>query len=228
MNIGILGTGMVGQQIAAALSAQGHNVMIGTRDVTKSLANNEATAMGMPGFGTWHKDHQNIPVGTFAQAAAHGEILVNATSGGVSIEALTSAGTNNLGSKILIDIANDLDFSKGMPPVTKTTDSAGSSVGEQIQAAFPNVKVVKTLNTMNAFIMVNANLVDNGNSTVFINGNDADAKKTVSSILESFGWKDIIDLGDITASRSVELLLPIWLRLWGVIGNTPFNFKIVR
>jgi 8-hydroxy-5-deazaflavin:NADPH oxidoreductase len=228
MNIGILGTGMVGQQIAAALTAQGHNIMIGTRDVTKSLGNTEANGMGMPGFGTWHKDHQNIHVGTFAQAAAHGEILVNATSGGVSIEALNSAGTNNLGSKILIDIANDLDFSKGMPPVTKTTDTAGSSVGEKIQAAFPNLKVVKTLNTMNAFIMVNAKLVDDGNSTVFINGNDIDAKKVVSGILESFGWKDIMDLGDITASRSVELLLPIWLRSWGVIGNTPFNFKIVR
>jgi 8-hydroxy-5-deazaflavin:NADPH oxidoreductase len=228
MNIGILGTGMVGQQIAAALSAQGHNIMIGTRDVTKSLANTEANGMGMPGFGTWHKDHQNIHVGTFAQAAAHGELLVNATSGGVSIEALNSAGTNNLGSKILIDIANDLDFSKGMPPVTKTTDEAGSSVGEKIQAAFPNLKVVKTLNTMNAFIMVNAKLVNDGNSTVFINGNDIEAKKIVSGILESFGWKDIMDLGDISASRSVELLLPIWLRLWGVIGNTPFNFKIVR
>jgi 8-hydroxy-5-deazaflavin:NADPH oxidoreductase len=228
MNIGILGTGMVGQQIAAALTAQGHNVMIGTRDVTKSLAATETNAMGMPGFGTWHKDHQNIPVGTFAQAATHGELLVNATSGGVSIEALNSAGANNLGSKILIDIANDLDFSKGMPPVTKTTDTTGSSVGEKIQAAFPNLKVVKMLNTMNAFIMVNAKLVDDGNSTVFINGNDAEAKKVVSGILESFGWKDIMDLGDITASRSVELLLPIWLRSWGVIGNTPFNFKIVR
>jgi 8-hydroxy-5-deazaflavin:NADPH oxidoreductase len=228
MNIGILGTGMVGQQIAAALTAQGHSVMIGTRDVAKTLAATDVNAMGMPGFGTWHKDHHNVRVGTFAQAAAHGEILVNATSGAVSIEALNSAGVNNLGSKILIDIANDLDFSKGMPPTTRTTDQAGSSVGEKIQAAFPNMRVVKTLNTMNAFIMVNAKLVDDGNSTVFINGNDGEAKKVVSGILGSFGWNDIMDLGDISASRSVELLLPIWLRSWGVIGNTPFNFKIVR
>jgi 8-hydroxy-5-deazaflavin:NADPH oxidoreductase len=227
MKIGIFGTGMVGQQIATALSAKGHEVMIGTRDVTKSLANTEANGMGMPGFGTWHKDHQDIHVDTFAQAAAHGEMLVNATSGGVSLEALNSAGVDNLGSKILIDIANDLDFSQGMPPKLRSSDEPGASVGEKIQAAFPKLKVVKSLSTMNAFIMLNPSLV-NGETTVFINGNDAEAKKVVSGILESFGWKDIMDLGDITASRSVEMMLPVWLRAWGVLGKTPFNFKIVR
>jgi 8-hydroxy-5-deazaflavin:NADPH oxidoreductase len=219
---------MVGQQIATALTARGHEVMIGTRDVNKTLAASEPNGYGLPGFGVWYKDQAGIALGTFAEAAAHGELLVNATGGAVSLEALRSAGENNLGDKILVDIANDLDFSKGMPPATRTVDATGSSVGEQIQAAFPALKVVKTLNTMNAFVMVNPSLVHDGNSTVFINGNDAEAKKVVTGLLQSFGWSDILDLGDISASRSVELLLPIWLRAWGVIGNTPFNFKIVR
>jgi 8-hydroxy-5-deazaflavin:NADPH oxidoreductase len=226
MNIGVLGTGMVGQVVGGALSNKGHTVMIGTRDVHKALANTEKSAMGMPGFGTWHKDNQHIQVGTFAEAAKFGELLINATSGLASLEALKAAGAENLGSKVLIDIANELDFSKGMPPrVLANTDR---SLGEDIQAAFPNLKVVKTLNTMNAFVMVNPTLVKGGDSTVFINGNDAGAKAQVTEILKSLDWQDIMDLGDITASRSVEMLLPVWLRAWGVIGNTPFNFKIAR
>jgi 8-hydroxy-5-deazaflavin:NADPH oxidoreductase len=226
MNIGILGTGMVGQVVGSALAAQGHSVMIGTRDVAKALANTDKNAMGMPGFGAWHQENQHIQVGTFADTATFGDLLVNATSGLGSLGALTMAGANNLGNKVLIDLANELDFSKGMPPRALANDTR--SLGEDIQAAFPNLKVVKTLNTMSAYVMVNAALVDNGDSTVFINGNDTGAKAQVSEILKSFGWKDIMDLGDITASRSVEMLLPIWLKSWAVVGNTPFNFKVVR
>jgi 8-hydroxy-5-deazaflavin:NADPH oxidoreductase len=226
MNIGILGTGMVGQVVGAALATKGHSVMIGTRDVQKSLASSEPNAYGLPAFGIWHKDNQHIKVGTFAEAAKFGELLVNATSGLVSLDALKAGGTDNLGSKILIDIANELDFSKGMPP--RALANTDRSLGEDIQTAFPNLKVVKTLNTMNAFVMVNPALVKGGDSTVFINGNDASAKATVTEILKGFGWQDIMDLGDITASRSVEMILPLWLKGWGVIGNTPFNFKIAR
>jgi 8-hydroxy-5-deazaflavin:NADPH oxidoreductase len=226
MKIGILGTGMVGQVVGAALAAKGHSVMIGTRDVAKSLANTEKSAMGMPGFGTWYEDNQHIQVGTFAEAANFGELLVNATSGLASLEALQSAGTENLGNKVLIDLANELEFSKGMPPKSLANDTR--SLGEDIQAAFPNLKVVKTLNTMNAHVMVNPALVTGGDSTVFINGNDTHAKAEVTELLKSFGWQDIMDLGDITASRSVEMLLPLWLKAWGAIGNTPFNFKIAR
>lgn len=227
MKIGVLGTGIVGQTLSTALAAKGYEVMIGTRDVAKTLSSSEPNAMGRPGFAVWHQNHPQIRVGTFAEAAAFGEVLVNATSGSVSLAALELAGAANLAGKILMDIANDLDFSQGMPPTTRTTDQPGSSVGERIQAAFPELRVVKTLNTMNAFVMVNPSLVA-GDSTVFVNGNDAEAKRVVRGILESLGWKDIFDLGNITASRAVELLLPIWLRAWGVIGNTPFNFKIVR
>lgn len=227
MKIGVLGTGMVGQVISAKLAELGHQVMIGTRDVARTLASSEPNAMGLPAFGVWYRDHRDIQVGTFAEAATFGELLVNATGGSVSLAVLQQAGAAGLGDKILIDIANDLDFSRGMPPTTRTTDQPGSSVGEQIQTAFPNLRVVKTLNTMNAFVMVNPGLVA-GESTVFMSGNDEGAKKVVRGILESFGWKDILDLGDISSSRAVELLLPVWLRAWGVIGNTPFNFKVVR
>jgi 8-hydroxy-5-deazaflavin:NADPH oxidoreductase len=228
MKIAILGTGMVGQTLAVALAAKGHEVMMGTRDVAKSLASTEPNGYGMPSFGVWHKDHNSVRVGTFSDAAAFGEVLVNASSGGVSLEMLNQAKAGSVGNKVLIDVANDLDFSKGMPPMSRSNDVAGAGLAEKIQTAYPNLRVVKTLNTMSAFVMVNPSLVSSGDSTVFMSGNDADAKKTVQSILQSFGWKDIMDLGDITSSRAVEMLMPVWLRAWGVMGQTPFNFKIAR
>ena len=225
MNIGVLGTGVVGQVVGAALAAKSHQVMIGTRDVQKSLANTEPNAFGMPGFGVWAKEHPQLKVGTFGEAAAFGELIVNATNGLGSLAALELAGAANLSGKVLVDIANELDFSKGMPPRSLAADTL--SLAEKIQAAFPEAKVVKTLNTMNAYVMVNPKLVA-GDSTVFLSGNDAAAKATVSEILSGFGWTDILDLGDISSARGVEMLMPLWLRAWGVIGNTPFNFKIVR
>ena len=246
MNIGVLGTGMVGQALGSALAAQGHAVMFGTRDVEKTLAGEGTNAYGVPVFGVWYKDNANkgsehkdnthkdsehkdsahLELGTFAEAARFGDLLVNATNGMGSLEALHAAGADNLGSKILIDVANELDFSGGMPPrALATTDR---SLGEAIQAAFPTLRVVKTLNTINASVMVDPALVPGGDSTVFINGNDAEAKAQVTELLRSFGWQDVMDLGDVTASRAAEMLLPVWVRAWGVLGNVPFNFKIVR
>ena len=228
MKIAILGTGMVGQGLALALQAKGHTVMMGTRDVAATLANTQPSAFGMPSFGVWHKDHSSIRVSTFAEAAQFGDVLVNASNGAVSLDVLRLAHMDTVGNKVLIDLANDLDTSQGMPPLSRSSDVAGQGLAEKIQAAYPNLRVVKTLNTMSVQVMVNPNLVAGGDSTVFMSGNDADAKKTVHSILQSFGWKDIMDLGDIRSSRAVEMLLPVWLRAWGVIGQTPFNFKIVR
>ena len=227
MKIAILGTGMVGQTLAVALVAKGHDVMIGTRDVAASLANTQPNGYGMPSFGVWHKDHANVRAGTFAQAAVFGELLVNASGGAVSLDMLAQAKAASVGNKVLIDVANDLDFSQGMPPMSRSSDTAGAGLAEQIQAKYPNLRVVKTLNTMSAHVMVNPSLVA-GDSTVFMSGNDAQAKQTVQGILQSLGWTDIMDLGDITSSRAVEMLMPIWLRTWGVMGQTPFNFKIVR
>jgi 8-hydroxy-5-deazaflavin:NADPH oxidoreductase len=228
MKIAILGTGMVGQTLAAALVAKGHEVMIGTRDVSVSMANTQPNVYGMPGFGIWHKDHPTVRVSAFSDAAAFGDLLINASGGAVSLDVLAQAKAGSVGNKVLIDVANNLDFSKGMPPMSRSTDAAGAGLAEQIQAKFPNLRVVKTLNTMTAGVMANPKLVAAGDSTVFMSGNDAQAKHTVQGILQSFGWRDILDLGDITSSRGAEMLMPIWLRAMGALGTGSFNFKIAR
>jgi len=165
-------------------------------------------------------------VATFAEAAAHGEIVLNATEGVHSIAALKGAGEANLNGKVLIDISNALDFSKGMPPRLLVDDT--ESIAEKIQAALPKAKVIKSLNTMTASVMVNPKSVADGDSTVFLSGNDEGAKAQVAELLQSFGWTDIFDLGDLTSARAAELILPLWLRAWGKLGNTPFNFKVAR
>jgi 8-hydroxy-5-deazaflavin:NADPH oxidoreductase len=200
MKVSILGTGIVGQTLATALASKGHDVMMGTRDVAKSLASTELSGYGLPSFGVWHKDHGNIRVGSFADAAQFGEVLVNASNGEVSLQVLGLANAGAVGNKVLIDVANDLDFSKGMPPASRASDVVGTGLAEKIQAAYSNLRVVKTLNTMSAALMVNPGLVAGGDSTVFMSGNDADAKAAVRGILQAFGWKDIMDLGDTPAA----------------------------
>ena len=227
MKIGIFGTGVVGQTIAAALTAKGHDVMIGTRDPKATLARDTGNAFGGPPFSAWHKSNAGIKLGTFAEAARFGEVIINATSGDGALPALTGAGADALGDKIVLDIANPLDFSKGMPPTLSVCNT--DSLGEQLQRAFPKVRIVKTLNTTNAMVMVNPASVAGGDHSLFVSGNDADAKAKVKGWLgEWFGWRDVIDLGDITTARGTEMLLPIWLRLWGALGTPNFNFKIAR
>ena len=226
MNFGIFGTGMVGQAIAGKLAELGHSVVIGTRDVEATLANTSPNAYGLPPFSAWYKQQTKVKLGTFTGAAAHGEMLVNCSSGVASLDALKSAGEKNLNSKILIDISNPLDFSKGFPPSLTVCNT--DSLGEQIQRAFLEIKVVKTLNTVNAMVMVNPTLVP-GDHNLFICGNDSDAKDSVMNLLKSFGWKEanIIDLGDITNARATEMLLPIWVRLYGKLQTPFFNFNVV-
>jgi 8-hydroxy-5-deazaflavin:NADPH oxidoreductase len=228
MKIAVFGTGMVGQTLAAALFAKGHTVTIGTRDIQKALANVEPNGFGMPGFGVWHKANSLINVATFENAAAGAQLLINATNAASILKILQDIPSSMTDDKVLIDLANDLDMSNGMPPRLRTSDVVGQSIGERIQTAFPKVHVVKTLNTMNCSVMLNPTLVAGGQSTVFIGGNSATAKVYVSDFLKTFGWTDIIDLGDITSSRATEMLLPIWLKLWPVMGQTPYNFKIAR
>ncbi len=136
------------------------------------------------------------------------------------------AGESNLIDKVLVDISNPLDFSKGMPPSLLVSNT--DSLGEQIQRAFANLKVVKTLNTITANIMVNPRQVANGDHHVFVSGDDAQAKGQVVDILKSFGWLHILDLGDITTMRGTEMYLPIWLRIWGALGTGMFNVKIMK
>lgn len=216
MKIAVLGTGMVGHTIGSKLIELGHQVMMGSR-----IANNEKALA----FTAKHSGQASA--GTFAEAASFGEVIFNCTSGSGTLEALKMAGEKNLEGKILIDISNPLDFSKGLPPTLFVVNS--NSLGEEIQNAFPGVYVVKTLNTMWCGIMVNPNMINGGDHTVFICGNEASAKEKVKEILKSFGWieKTILDLGDIKKSRGTEMYLPLWLSIYGATNNGTFNIRVV-
>jgi predicted dinucleotide-binding enzyme len=215
MKAGILGTGMVGKTIGTKLAQLGYEVKMGSR-----AANNEKAAEWVKSAGA------NASQGTFAEAAAFGDIVFNCTSGMASLDALKLATAANLNGKILVDVANPLDFSKGMPPSLSVCNT--DSLGEQIQREYPSAKVVKALNTTNCAVMVNPSQVP-GEHDIFICGNDAEAKAEVTKILkDSFGWKSVIDLGDITGARCTEMLLPIWIRLMGVYKSPNFNFKIAK
>ncbi len=213
MKYGVLGTGMVGLAISNRLAELGHEVMIGTREPSKS-------------GDKLKSKNESVQVGTFAEAAAFGEFLFSATVGGVSVDVLKAVGASALNGKTLVDASNPLDFSKGMPPTLFVTNT--DSLGEQIQRAFPNLKVVKALNTVTAAIMVYPKLVAGGDHDLFICGDDADAKASVIRVLNEFGWVNILDLGDITNSRALEGLMPLWVRLYGKLGMAMFNFKLVR
>ena len=202
MRIGVLGTGMVGNAIAAKLADLGHEVRIGSREAGEGK-------------------------GTFADAAAFGELAFNCTSGVHSLAALEAAGAENLAGKVLVDVANALDSSAGRPPTLAVANT--DSLGEQIQRAFPAAKVVKALNTMNCEVMVDPAKVP-GAHNVFVCGDDADAKLQVGDLLQSFGWpaESIVDLGGIEAARGAEMYVAFWLRLWGTLGTGHFNIAVVR
>ncbi|MGZ8600133.1 MAG: NADPH-dependent F420 reductase, partial [Actinomycetota bacterium] len=160
MRFGVLGTGTVGRVIGARLGELGHDVTIGTRDVAAILAATEPNQITQETFADWHAKNTEVGIGTFAEAAEHGELVVNAVLGAHALDALRSAGESNLDGKVLIDISEPLDFSQGMPPSLFVSNT--DSLGEQIQRSFPAVKVVKTLNTMNAFVMADPSVVADG------------------------------------------------------------------
>jgi len=213
MKIGILGTGVTGQTIGSKLAQLGHEVMLGSREE----ANPKAVA--------WAKEEGHHALyGTFMNAAAFGEIIFNCTLGPASLDALQQAGAENLSGKILIDTSNPLDRSTDLWTLTIcNTDS----LGEQIQRAFPETKVVKTLNTVNANVMVDpAKLLER--THVFVSGDDIEAKAAVVRILRDwFGWKEIIDLGNITTARGVEMYVLLWHNLRNAISSQRFNIKVV-
>ncbi|MEO5675368.1 MAG: NAD(P)-binding domain-containing protein [Chitinophagales bacterium] len=215
MKITVLGTGMVGNAIATKVVQLGHQVMMGSR----TSGNEKATAWA-------DQNGANASQGNFAEAAKHGVVIFNCTSGAGAMEALNAAGEQNLSGKVLIDISNPLDFSKGMPPSLFVCNT--DSLGEQIQKAFPDTRVVKTLNTVNCNVMVNPSLVP-GEHDMLLSGNDPEAKATVTDILKNwFGWKNVIDLGDITGARSQEMWVLTWVRMWGLFGNPNFNIHVVK
>jgi len=212
----VLGTGMVGSTIATKLAQLGHEVRMGSR----TAGNERAVAwVASAGAGASH--------GTFADAAAHGELVFNCTAGEVSLAALEAAGAENLAGKVLVDVSNPLDLSHGMPPGLFT--SSFDSLGEQIQRAFPDARVVKALNTVNREVMVDPSKVP-GEHDVFLCGDDEAAKPRVIELLESFGWPaaSVIDLGDLTAARGMEAYLLLWIRLSSALGTGHFNVRVVR
>lgn len=215
MRIGVLGTGMVGQALATRLSGLGDPVMMGSRQ-----AGNEKAVAWVASAGAAASQ------GSFAEAAEFGEIVINATSGGASLDALTAAGAGNLAGKILIDIANPIDHNSGMPPTLAFCNT--DSLAERIQRQFPEARVVKALNTMNCNVMVHPDSIP-GHHNVFLSGNDAGAKAEVRNLLQRFGWPDdaIIDLGDVASARGTEMFLALWLRLMLSRGNADFNVSVV-
>jgi predicted dinucleotide-binding enzyme len=191
---------MVGRAVAGRLEALGHDVRVGSRSEGDGAV-------------------------VFADAAAHGELLFNCTSGAASLEALAAAGERNLAGKTLIDVSNPLDFSSGGPALfTSSTES----LGERIQAAFPDARVVKSLNTVNCNLMVDPASLP-GDHVVFVCGNDEAAKAQARDLLGEFGWppERVVDLGDITGARGAEMYVMLWVRLWGVVGSARFNVALL-
>jgi len=225
MRYAILGTGSVGRTIAAKLSELGHEAT--TRDVAATLARAETDRMGNPPFSQWQAGHPAVELATFADATQNAQAVVCALNGLGTLEALRAAGAANLAGKLLIDISNPLDASAGFPPRLVPVDT--DSLGEQIQREFPDAKVVKTLNTMNATVMVDPGRLA-GESTVFLSGDDADAKKAAAALLGEFGWSEssILDLGGIETARGAEMATGFWLRVYLALGTGDFNFHIQR
>jgi len=215
MRIGIVGTGIVGRTLGTRLAKLGHDVRMGSRTTGGEKAR------------TWVKQTGGkSSEGTLADATAHAEIVFNCTPGNVSIEALSAAGAKNLEGKTLIDVSNPIDFSKGMPPTLSVCNT--DSLGEQIQRAFPTAHVVKSLNTVTAAVMADPSIIP-GVHDMFVSGNDAKAKGQVVDLLKTgFGWKEVIDLGDITAARAQEMLLPLWLRLYTKFQTPNVNVHVAR
>jgi predicted dinucleotide-binding enzyme len=214
VRIGVLGTGTVGRTLGSALLRNGHEVRLGSRAAGNESAVAWAQEIGGP-----------ASEGTFADAAGFGELIINATAGAASLDALRLAGAEQLAGKVLLDVSNPLDTSQGMPPTLTVCND--DSLAEQIQRAFADLRVVKTLNTVTAAVMVDPSLVE-GAHTVFVAGNDAGAKAEARGLLEEFGWPAarILDLGDITAARGLEMYLPLWLRLYQAGGTPVLNIEV--
>lgn len=217
MDIAVLGTGSVGCAVSARLDQLGHAVTLGTRNPVATAARDE--------YAAWAATAPGVRLASFADAAAGAELLVNASGGTVTLDVLREAAVGERDGVVLLDISNPLDFSAGFPPTLTVKDT--DSLAEQIQRAFPGLRVVKALNTLTAELMVHPGTLPE-TTTVFVCGDDADAKATVTRLLESFGHADVLDLGELSSARGAEMFLPLWLRIMGALGTASFNIKVVR
>ncbi|MEW2581162.1 NADPH-dependent F420 reductase [Streptomyces syringium] len=237
MKIAVLGTGAVGRAHAARLDELGHQVTVGTRDPGATLARTGADTMGNAPFAAWLAEHPGIRLARFADAAEDAELLINATAGHTSLAALKAAGSGNLAGKTLIDAATPNDFTTPVPvpmpspwgtpaPILDPVNT--DSLAEQIQRAHPEAKVVKTLNTLAAHLMTAPATLGDGDHTVFLSSDHHDAKQQAGALLAAYGWRDIIDLGDLTTARGTEMIQPLYLALTRALGHEHFNIKIIR
>jgi predicted dinucleotide-binding enzyme len=226
MQIGILGTGIVGQTLGLRLVQLEHSVMIGTREPSK-LDEPKGRGPSARSLRDWLLEAgTSASIGTFHDASIYGEVIINALSGAVSLEVLHAVGEEHLNGKILIDASNPIDFSRGFPLTLFVKDT--DSLGEMLQREFPNVRLVKTLNTMSAALMVNPSLVGNGDHTVFLSGNNDEAKAKVIELLRELGWRDILDLGDISTARGTEMMLSIGHAVMRALSPAEIAFKVVH
>lgn len=226
MKISILGTGNVAQTFATKFTELGHDVVLGTRNVEDTLNR----ANGTTTFKEWHVANNTVQLATFEEAVKQGEMVLNALQGGVVTAVIKSIDSQFFNDKIVIDISNPLDFSQGFPPSLLVDLQNKNSLGEEVQKLLPNAKVVKTLNTMYCGVMVNPNMLADKNHVNFISGNDAEAKKTVTNLLLTFGWDaaNILDLGDITNARGTEGYLLLWIRIYSATSNGAFNVTLAK
>jgi predicted dinucleotide-binding enzyme len=212
MRIAVLGTGMVGRTLGGGLAGVGHDVVLATRDPDTTRTRPEWVGV-------------ELPLVRLAEAAEGAEVVVNATSGAGSLAALQAVGAEPLAGKVVLDLSNPLDHSHGFPPSLFVVNT--DSLAEQLQLAFPEARIVKAFNTMSVSVMVDPS-VAGGESTVFVAGNDPDARATVAALAADLGWRDVLDLGDLTAARAMEMYLPLWLRLFRSVGTLMLNIKVVR
>lgn len=207
-----MGTGMVGRTLAPAFAALGHEVAVGTRDPGTTAARDD-----------WDLD---LPLRRYSDVAGGVDLVVNATNGRASVSALDAVGQDALAGRVLLDVANPLDFSSGLPPTLTVKDT--DSLAEQIQRRFPEARVVKSLNTVNCRVMVEPSRVGDGDTSMFVAGDDSGARAVVTGLLEELGWRDVLEFENLAAARGMEMWLPMWLQLMGRLGTADFNIAVVR
>ena len=213
MRIAVIGTGHAGRTLAQGFQRTGHDVVVGTRDPDATRAREEWLGL-------------DVPLAALGMVAADADLVVNVTNGQASVAALGEVGSEHLAGKVILDVANPLDFSQGFPPTLSVKDT--DSLAEQIQRAFPEARVVKSLNTVTAAVMVDPSTVGDGDTTVFVAGDDEEARQQVSELLRELGWLDIVELDGLQNARGLEMWLPLWVRLMGALGTGQFNIKLVR
>jgi 8-hydroxy-5-deazaflavin:NADPH oxidoreductase len=211
--VGVLGSGEVGRRLAEGFHSRGHDVMIGSRDPAKPDLRDWLSGAGA-----------GIQAGSFAQTATHGELLVLAVLGDAAEDAIADAGAGNFAGKVVIDAMNPLDFSGGFPP--KLSICGDDSLGERVQRALPDARVVKAFNTIGNPYFVDPSFPD-GRPTMLIAGDDESAKRTIADVLADFGWSDTIDIGGIEGSRELEAICIAWVKIGGARGAWDHGFRLL-